>query len=206
MPLVIIGFFHCIYLLVVSVRKREMDLKLFLLLWALFHIVCNVAHLYLPDAVKRFLFRHGSIYRRCGFSHFSASEEMAGFLPGRGALLLVYTVFFPLFFQLLLYGTIYSGDLSHQIVFLILQTEAIAFIDEHPEYGEKGVQTAIPSVVYALSCLKSPYELGITLDNTFIENGYIHCSYLGPIEDGYYYIVDDTFPDYITELREKRIH
>ena len=55
-----------------------------------------------------------------------------------------------------------------------------------------------------LSCLKSPYELGITLDNTFIENGYIHCSYLGPIEDGYYYIVDDTFPDYITELREKR--
>lgn len=88
-------------------------------------------------------------------------------------------------------------------LFFNLQTEAIAFIDEHPEYGEKGVQTAIPSVVYALSCLKSPYELGITLDNTFIENGYIHCSYLGPIEDGYYYIVDDTFPDYITELREK---
>ena len=57
-------------------------------------------------------------------------------------------------------------------LFFNLQTEAIAFIDEHPEYGEKGVQTAIPSVVYALSCLKSPYELGITLDNTFIENGY----------------------------------
>ena len=45
MPLVIIGFFHCIYLLVVSVRKREMDLKLFLLLWAL-SILYVMSHIY----------------------------------------------------------------------------------------------------------------------------------------------------------------
>ena len=66
----------------------------------------------------------------------------------KGALLLVYTVFFPLFFNYYYMGR-YTQETYPIRLFFNLQTEAIAFIDEHPEYGEKGVQTAIPSVVYA---------------------------------------------------------
>ena len=114
---------------------------------------------------------------------------------------MIYTVFFLCFSNYYYMGQ-YTQETYPIGLFFNLQSEAIAFIDEHPEYGEKGVQTAIPSVVYALSCLKSPYELEITLDDTIIADGYVHCSCLGPIEDGYYYIVDDTFQDYIAVLRE----
>lgn len=201
MPLVIIGFFHCIYLLVVSVRKREMDLKLFLLLWAL-SILYVMSHIYTCLTQLNVSFFVMAVFIVDAVSLiFPLPKKWLDF-AGKGALLLVYTVFFLCFSNYYYMGR-YTQETYPIRLFFNLQTEAIAFIDEHPEYGEKGVQTAIPSVVYALSCLKSPYELGITLDNTFIENGYIHCSYLGPIEDGYYYIVDDTFPDYITELREK---
>lgn len=200
-PLVIIGFFHCIYLLVVSVRKREMDLKLFLLLWAL-SILYVMSHIYTCLTQLNVSFFVMVVFIVDAVSLiFPLPKKWLDF-TGKGILLLVYTVFFLCFSNYYYMGR-YTQETYPIRLFFNLQTEAITFIDEHSEYGEKGVQTAIPSVVYALSCLKSPYELGITLDNTFIENGYIHCSYLGPIEDGYYYIVDDTFSDYITELREK---
>lgn len=200
-PLVIVGFFHCIYLLVISVRERKMDLKLFLLLWVL-SILFVMSHIYTCLTQLNATFFVMVVFIIDAVSLIFPLQKKWLDLAGKWALVLAYTIFFLCFSNYYYMGQ-YTQETYPMRLFFNLQTEAIAFIDEHPEYGEKGVQTAIPSTVYALSSLKSPYELEITLDNTFIENEYVHCSYLGPIEDGYYYIVDDTFPDYITELREK---
>ena len=200
-PLVIIGFFHCIYLLVISIRKREMDLKLFFLLWT-FSILFVMSHIYTCLTQLNACFFVMVVFIIDAVSLIFPLPKKWPDITGKAALLLTYTVFFLCFSNYYYMGR-YTQENYPMRMFFNLQTDAISFIDEHPEYGEKGVQTAIPSTVYALSCLKSPYDLGITLDNTFVEDGYVHCSYLGPIEEGYYYIVDDTFPEYIIELKER---
>ena len=200
-PLVVIGFFHCIYLMVISIRKRELNLKLFCLLWAL-SILFVMSHIYTCLTQLNATFFVMVVFIIDAIALLFPLSKKWWSLAGRGALLLVYIVFFLCFANYYYMGQ-YTQETYPIGLFFNLQTDAITFIDEHPEYGKKGVQTAIPTAVYALSCLKSPYDLGITLDDTFMEDGYVHCSYLGPIEDGYYYIVDDTFPDYIAELKEK---
>ena len=96
MPLVIIGFFHCIYLLVVSVRKREMDLKLFLLLWAL-SILYVMSHIYTCLTQLNVSFFVMVVFIVDAVSLiFPLPKKWLDF-AGKGALLLVYTVFFLCF-------------------------------------------------------------------------------------------------------------
>ena len=40
------------------------------------------------------------------------------------------------------------------------------------------------------------------LQNFYFHDNYIHCSYLGEPEDGYFYIVNNTFGEYANLLRD----
>lgn len=55
-------------------------------------------------------------------------------------------------------------------------------------------------VYLGLSTLRSPYELCLFNKDPYVLE-YYHCSYLGEIEDGYYYIVKNNFYEYAEELR-----
>ena len=94
----------------------------------------------------------------------------------------------------------YTTDHYPLPYFDILVSEGIAFIEDNPQYGPKGVQMAEVPVYLGLSTLKSPYELCL-FDKDLMVLDYYHCSHLGEIERGYFYIVRDTFTEYANELR-----
>lgn len=84
--------------------------------------------------------------------------------------------------------------------FDITVEEAVAFIDEHPEYQGKGTWMAEQKIYYALSAGASPYDMAFAQGMEETDTGYYYGS-LGEIEDGYNYIVRDIFEEYAQDLR-----
>ena len=176
------------------------DLRIFCFLWFI-SILFVMSHIYTCLTQLNSIFFVIVVFIVDGIAILSSIRKKWINYTLKSALFVLYTAFFISFFSYYYLGQ-YTAETYPIRLFFNLQSEAISFIEEHPEYGVKGVQTAIPASVYGISCRKSPYELGISLDSPFIENEYVHCGYLGPIEDGYFYIVDDTFSEYSIELRE----
>lgn len=200
-PFVVIGIIHCIFRLILSIRQKNLDPKVFCLIWFIC-IIYTMSHIWPCLTQLNSIFFVMIVFIIDAWSIiFPISNKLCDFVL-KSALGIIYVTCF-LSFAIYYYNGQYTIDNYPSGYFSILQTDAITFIDSNPSYGKKGVQTAVPTIVYALSSLKPPYELGISLESSFLENGYVHCSYLGSIEDGYYYIVDDAFPDYIVELKDK---
>jgi hypothetical protein len=65
----------------------------------------------------------------------------------------------------------------------------------------KGTYMAESKTFFALSTLKSPYEMRFDLSNGELYDDYYTCGMLGEIEEGYNYIVRDTFTEYADLLR-----
>lgn len=205
-PLCLIGFLSSCHSLMLSLRKKIWDVQTFVLLWLMiiFLLFCH-----LPSNG----YRIGCIYFGIIYLITRGMRSFLLFIKKRtgtpvlftGAtffLALVYSISFLLFGRYYYLGS-YTQETYPLTHFDILVTDALEFIEQNPQYGPKGVQLAEPAVYYALSTLESPYELTISKgDNFYFHNNYIHCSYLGEIEDGYFYIVNNTFGEYANTLRD----
>jgi hypothetical protein len=84
----------------------------------------------------------------------------------------------------------------------VLISEGIEYIEEHPEIMNKGTYMGESKEYFALSTLKSPYEMRFDLSNRDLEDDYYKCSMLGEIEEGYNYIVRDVCVEYSDLLRD----
>ncbi len=96
----------------------------------------------------------------------------------------------------------YAKDSRTMLYFDNTISEAVLFLDENPQYRNKGTYLQAKPIYYALSALKSPYELRLDLDKTVFYD-YWHCSELPAIEDGYNYIIHDYDIDYANDLRQR---
>lgn len=93
----------------------------------------------------------------------------------------------------------YTAETSPLAHFDITVTEGIEYLEAHPEYQNQGTYMAEPVVYYMLSTLTSPYE--IPYDIQLLDSDYYICGSLPEIQDGYNYIVRNTFAGYADELR-----
>lgn len=99
----------------------------------------------------------------------------------------------------------YSGQYTQEYYplsyFEIPVTEAVDYLEEHPEHQNKGTFMAQTGICYALSSFESPYNLD-KIENVGVYNEYYHTGPLLEIEEDYNYIVTDIYVDYAQELRE----
>ena len=198
-PLIVIGLVHAVYRTVLAFRKRNWDCRVFALWWFLsvFYVVCHITPcitqmnsiffvlvLFVIDAVSLIppLKKWGSV-------------------AVKASITAVYACFFFQFAGYYYLGQ-YTTDNYPLGYFDIRVSEAIRFIEEHPQYGPKGTQMAEMPIYFALSSLYSPYDLQM-LDpqELFLMDGYYHCNCLAEIEDGYNYIVRDVYAEYADKLR-----
>lgn len=201
-PLFFVGLLHLGKEFVQSVRKRQYDAKHILLLWFL-------ASLLLALHVKTVINKMNYIYFVTIYITTDGFFTLCGLLrPLSKKLVPLLTVFVCCFYAIsfLCFGSYYylgayTAEHTPLRYFEIVPTEAISFLSAHPEYGPKGTQMSQQPIYYALSTLASPYELQL-FDETNIICDNIICSTLGPIEDGYNYIVRDFFTEYAQELRD----
>ncbi|MGN0167132.1 MAG: ArnT family glycosyltransferase [Acetatifactor sp.] len=198
-PLIVIGLTHTIYKTVISFRRRSLDITVLALWWFLsvFFIVCHITPcinqlnsiffvlvLFVVDAVSLI-----PPLRKWGSAAIKAS--IAG----------IYVFCFFRFATYYYLGQ-YTADNYPLGYFDIRVSDAITFIEEHPQYGPKGTQMAELPIYFALSTLYSPYDLQLfNSHELYLMDGYYHCNCLGEIEDGYNYIVRDVYGVYADKLR-----
>lgn len=130
---------------------------------------------------------------------FMALKKYAGIIAI--ALSSLYLVLFLQFANYYYTGQ-YTAEHYPLTFFHVPVPEAIDFLNEHPEYQNKGTHMAQIGICFALSSLQSPVELG-TIEDVGTYNEYWHTGSLGEIEDGYNYIVTDIYEEYADELRER---
>ncbi len=198
-PFACLGFGHSIYKTVISIRKRSVDILSLCLLWfaAVFLIMCGILNI---------VYRMNSIFFVVVVFIVDGIAMLPSFLSWIGGAIksgvaIGYMLLFLEFFSYYYMGQ-YTADYYTIDIFNIDMREGFAFIDEHPEYGPKGVQAAARAIHVALSSLKSPYELGeVYLETIYLKDGYYHCNCLSGSEEGYYYVVRDIFTEFAAELR-----
>ena len=198
-PLVLIGLVHTAYRTVIAFRNRRLDIRILALWWFLsvFYVVCHITPcinqlnsiftvlvLFIVDALSLI-----------------PSMKRWGKFAAEFAFITVYAIFFFQFGTYYYLGQ-YTADNYPLGYFDIRVSEAIQFIEEHPQYGSNGAQMAELPIHFALSTLYSPYDLQLfDPHELYLMDGYYHCNCLGEIEDGYYYIVRDVYAEYAGKLR-----
>lgn len=198
-PLILIGLIHVIYRTVLSFKNRTLDFQVLTLLWFLcvIYITCHITPC---------LTQLNSIF----FVFVLFIADAVSLIPpckkwgGHAVKAAVAGVYAFLFFQFATYYYLggYTVDYYPVAYFDILTPDAIEFIEEHREYGPKGVQMAEMPIFFALSSLYSPYDLQLfDPHELYLMDGYYHCNCLGEIEDGYFYIVRDIYGEYADKLR-----
>lgn len=99
------------------------------------------------------------------------------------------------------YGGGYMGNDARIPYFDVTVEEALAYIEDHPQYRDRVTYMAEADVFFALSSRISPYELRIweREDNRY---GNYVWSRLGEPEEGCNYIVEHSFDQYMETLRQ----
>ncbi|MCM1099904.1 MAG: glycosyltransferase family 39 protein [Clostridium sp.] len=182
-----------------SLRRREMDPTALVLGW-FFAVLFVVCHIYPCINQVNSIFFAYTLLTVEGIHWLTGLGKIAGKICA-AAVSLIFVICFVGFGRYY-YGGAYVAENHPMPYFDILIPEAVEFIEDHPQYGVNGAQTAEHTIYLALSSLRSPYELRLINDDPYVLD-YYHCSYLGEIEDGYYYIVRNIFPEYSDELRMK---
>ena len=95
----------------------------------------------------------------------------------------------------------YTTDYRPLPLFDIIIPEAISFLEEHPQYMNKGIYLPGNAVYFAVSSLVSPYDLRID-ESTVDLCDYYHCSLPQILEDGYNYVVQDFYVEYAQQLHD----
>lgn len=200
------GFIYTINLLWKSIRSRTIELKVFIVLWffsVFFMGVLTPTNVYRVNSI----FFSYVFFVVCGIKllgNFIKNTRLKMILYG--GVISCYFILF-LFFAKYYYFGQYMADNYPIPYFDITIGEAVSYLEDHPEIKNKGTYTQEYGMYFALSVLKSPYELAspdFTMwnyerGNTYFD--YYICGGLGPIEEGYNYIVWDIYPDYMEELR-----
>mgnify|MGYP001040558241 CR=1 FL=1 len=107
------------------------------------------------------------------------------------------------------FGTYYfGGDYTAEnfplAFFNMVVSDGVRFIEENEQIQGQGTWISEKDMYFALSILRSPYELRMFEDHE--EDGfysYYHCGGLPAVTEGYNYIVRDGFDEYCQELRAK---
>ncbi len=99
------------------------------------------------------------------------------------------------------YGGGYSAE-CYPAYFMDITVEgAVDYLESHPEIQHKGAYLTQPEIYFALSILRSPYELRLYEEgDVFFE--YYDCNTLGAIDADYDYIVTNVYPEFAEELRQ----
>lgn len=196
-PLAVVGIFGIVRNLVLSIRRHEMTKTAFVFFWfaAVLFVVC---HIYPCINQVNSIFFAYAVLATEGVLLVVKQKKPFGEMFS----VCIAAVFAFSFLQFGKYYYLgqYTIDNYPMPYFDVLVTDALDFIEEHPQYGPKGVQMAETPVYLGLSTLRSPYELQLFDKELYILD-YYYCSHLGEIEDGYYYIVRSSFADFSNELR-----
>lgn len=189
-----------------SIRKRNQDGGVYILLWFLivFLLFCNL---------KPIGYRITGIYFAviavsvCGLQSllaFLSKRTPAKAIPAAllAALSAIYLTGFIRFGNYYYMGT-YTVETNPLTHFDIMVTEGLAYLEAHPEHQNQGTYMAEPVVYYMLSTLKSPYEYELQYDVQTMRGDYYICGSLPQIQDGYNYIVRNIYAEYADELRAR---
>lgn len=187
-----------------SIRKREHDGGMYVLVWFLivFLLFCNL---------KPIGYRISGIYfaviaiAACGLQgvlqflgkKIKRKADPAVVLTVLTAVYLIGFARFGVYYYL---GT-YTAETTPLAHFDILVTDGIEYLEDHPEYQNQGTYMAEPVVYYLLSTLTSPYD--VRYDIHTLDSDYYICGSLPEIQDGYNYIVRNIFAEYAAELRAR---
>lgn len=204
-PLFVIGLIRAIVRFAHSLKSRELDSWSWILLW-LIVVLLLFAHL------KPIAYRLGGIYPAVALLTALGAETLIRLLSRHtprlctpvmlyGAFCVAYLLMFARFGNYYYRGgyTAENYPLTH---FDIMVTDALNFLEEHPEYQNEGVYMAEPDIYYALSSLSAPFDLGLDpYASGHCFQDYYQCGTLPEIDTSYNYIVRDTFTEYAQELR-----
>ncbi len=95
----------------------------------------------------------------------------------------------------------YSADYPTPLLFDITVSDAVEFLEEHPEYRHERTYMAQSPVYFAASYPFSPYDLKLYTEGNLLLD-YYYCGGLMSPEDGCNYIVSDQYADYAQLLRD----
>ena len=98
----------------------------------------------------------------------------------------------------------YTAETNPLTHFDILVTEAVEYLEAHPEFQNQGTYMAEPVVYYMLSTLASPYD--VRYDIHTLDSDYYVCGSLPEIQDGYNYIVRNHLNRICRGIAPQRLH
>ncbi len=194
-----VGLAGCVFRLVRSIRRRQFDPTAFLVFW----FAAMLALLSCMDSnVNRIIGIFGVAVLIEGeavrlFWRIRNRKIVFGATMATTLLCAVWFLQFGHYY----YGVMYRFDYNPMDWFEITVPEAIDFLEEHPQWQGKGTWTDSSKIHYALSMQASPYDMQFSIGETRGQVGVYHLGGLGPIEEGYNYIVWDVYGEYAQELR-----
>lgn len=196
-PLAVVGLASILIRLISAFRRKEMAEEAFVLFWFL-AVLFTACHIYpCVNRINGIYLAYGILVTEGIILAARLKKPMGNIVLG--GIAAFFLISFARFGSYYFLGE-YRAENTPLPYFDILISEGVEFIDNHPQYGPKGAQMAELPVYFGLSTLRSPYELCL-FDKELMVQDYYHCSHLGEIEDGYYYLVRDSFVEYGNELR-----
>ena len=186
-----------------SIRKREHNGQIYILIWffIIFFLFCHLKPIgYRVTGIYYSVIAIAACGFRILFRFFCKRIAQKAALAMTVVLAVGYMGGFARFGYYYFMGeyTVSTAPLTH---FDILVTEGIEYLEAHPEYQNQGTYMAEPVTFYMLSTLASPYE--IQYDIHTLDSDYYICGSLPEIQDGYNYIVRVIYDEYANELRNR---
>lgn len=194
-----IGLLGYIKQCVKSIRQRQWNMSVLVLLWFLImlflggHVLSNVNRLnaiflaYVLIAVE-------GIRILCAFCKNVVWQRALA-----GGIVVAYLLLFLNFGNYYYRGS-YTRDHYPLSYFDITVSGAVQFLEEHPEFRNQATYVAGSEIFMALSILESPYELRLYEEDGNLLD-YWYCGGLGAPEEGCNYIVWNIYSEYMDELR-----
>lgn len=198
-PLVMAGAVNVLFNFWKTLRKREFSVASFVLIW-FFAILLVGSSIWEPNVNKL-----NGIF----FSVIFLTVEGIDLLLkakrywGQIAVGICGVLYFAGFIRFSTYYYLggYSTEYRPLPLFAFKMSEAISFLEEHPQFWHNGTYLSENAVFLAVSSLMSPYDLAI--DESAVDIcDYYHCGLPEVIEDGYNYIVQDYHAEYAQQLRD----
>ena len=194
-----IGLFRCIYKLVASIRKRNVNFWAFPTLW-FFCVVFFESHIAVNINKINSIYFVTVLIAIEGIAWLCTQVKKISSRMFVSMLAISYLICF-LRFGNYYYNGAYTYENYPLDYFDITVSEAVEFLEEHVEYQNQGVYMSGATIYYALSSLQSPYEMEFSGEMENVVNGYYICGGLPDIDSNYNYIVRDVYPEFAQRLR-----
>lgn len=197
-PLTILGVLYLLFFLGKKLGKREYSPLIYPFLWF-------VVLLFIQSSLVSNTNKSNGIFFAIVFLAVSGVQSILKLLKRYGQVIILccamwYGISFARFGTYYYLGG-YTIDNQQLLYFDVLTWEAVEYLEENPQYKNKGTYTGEGTVYLALCLRKSPYDVKLYEKNDVIMD-YYHCNtnFVG-IEEGYNFIVKDKYPAYAEQLR-----